>query len=848
MNKNKPHFSYIAPLVALFSLLLLQACGGSSSSSSTSKSNQEALVFAESSVELVIGGTHTNTISGGSGSGALSYSSDDTSIATVDSTGKVTAVALGDTTISATKAADSSYNSASASYSVSVKQSVEVSGSVVAGLVDSASVKIYKMEQGAATDLLQETITDSIGNYTVKLGIYSGPYMVVATGGTYTDEATGESRSIDGEIRAVNEIAEGAATTTAVVTPLTEVASQLAISSGDIGGSNQKVAELFLGKSGDDAGEALLSTAPAVATDPDSATKSDDERIYGLMLAVLSTAEQDSNQSQVIADLVNDIGDDADLDEQGDTLQQAASEFIVGDTNNLGINDTDAIDGILEAAVEGDVTEIELSSSNDIIAFYVEGILAADIDYVEHKISALMPYDTNLTSLRPTVAVSIKASVTPESGSSQDFDGSSVVYEVTAEDGSVQVWLVDVTAAEDTRSPEAKITDVIHEQVTAFIINDSKAVITGEVVAGGLGVLDSIADTDLSTIFTISETAQQISKTSGSFSSGYVEFTVTAENDDERIWQVKLNERAKSNQPKLSIVHLDQNITELDLLVTESNATKLDLDAVGGIDSLALSFSSDDTSIAQIDQDTGLLELVASGETTIRASRPAGTVGDVDYKRVEAKIRLIVNKQQQGALAFDDIVRVYSETVVTQQLAPRSGSEGSGEGQLLYYTSNPNTASVTVSGSVTFLAAGSATIWVIKEGDDQYLSTSTTFTVTINRAQQEPLSFAASSVTYTVGQSGRNTLSGGSGEGSIAYASSNPTIAIVDSTGLVTAVAASGSEGITITAIQASDSNYEQSNQAEYTLTVKSANQSTNDCIWGSSNWGECNWASASTN
>ena len=845
MNKNKPHFSYIAPLVALFSLLLLQACGGSSSSSSTSKSNQEALVFAESSVELVIGGTHTNTISGGSGSGALSYSSDDTSIATVDSTGKVTAVALGDTTISATKAADSSYNSASASYSVSVKQSVEVSGSVVAGLVDSASVKIYKMEQGAATDLLQETITDSIGNYTVKLGIYSGPYMVVATGGTYTDEATGESRSIDGEIRAVNEIAEGAATTTAVVTPLTEVASQLAISSGDIGGSNQKVAELFLGKSGDDAGEALLSTAPAVATDPDSATKSDDERIYGLMLAVLSTAEQDSNQSQVIADLVNDIGDDADLDEQGDTLQQAASEFIVGDTNNLGINDTDAIDGILEAAVEGDVTEIELSSSNDIIAFYVEGILAADIDYVEHKISALMPYDTNLTSLRPTVAVSIKASVTPESGSSQDFDGSSVVYEVTAEDGSVQVWLVDVTAAEDTRSPEAKITDVIHEQVTAFIINDSKAVITGEVVAGGLGVLDSIADTDLSTIFTISETAQQISKTSGSFSSGYVEFTVTAENDDERIWQVKLNERAKSNQPKLSIVHLDQNITELDLLVTESNATKLDLDAVGGIDSLALSFSSDDTSIAQIDQDTGLLELVASGETTIRASRPAGTVGDVDYKRVEAKIRLIVNKQQQGALAFDDMVRVYSETVVTQQLAPRSGSEGSGEGQLLYYTSNPNTASVTVSGSVTFLAAGSATIWVIKEGDDQYLSTSTTFTITINRAEQESLSFAASSVTYTVGQSGRNTLSGGSGEGSIAYASSNPTIAIVDSTGLVTAVA----DGtVTITATKASDNNYEQSNQAEYTLIVNPANQSTNDCIWGSSNWGECNWASASTN
>lgn len=61
----------------------------------------------------------SNLAGGGSGSGALSYSSNNTAVAMVDATtGAVTPVAPGSATITAIKAADTYYNSAQASYSV----------------------------------------------------------------------------------------------------------------------------------------------------------------------------------------------------------------------------------------------------------------------------------------------------------------------------------------------------------------------------------------------------------------------------------------------------------------------------------------------------------------------------------------------------------------------------------------------------------------------------------------------------------------------------------------------------------------------------------------------------------
>lgn len=76
--------------------------------------------FTTASKTLQVGGTFTQTVTTNS-DGAVTYSSDDTSVATVDSsTGEVTAVAVGTATITATIAATSNYTEGTVSYEVTV--------------------------------------------------------------------------------------------------------------------------------------------------------------------------------------------------------------------------------------------------------------------------------------------------------------------------------------------------------------------------------------------------------------------------------------------------------------------------------------------------------------------------------------------------------------------------------------------------------------------------------------------------------------------------------------------------------------------------------------------------------
>ena len=69
-------------------------------------------------LHLVVGNTLSNVASGGPGTGVISYSSSDTTIATVDAAGQLTVVGAGTATITAEKAADTHYAAASASYLV----------------------------------------------------------------------------------------------------------------------------------------------------------------------------------------------------------------------------------------------------------------------------------------------------------------------------------------------------------------------------------------------------------------------------------------------------------------------------------------------------------------------------------------------------------------------------------------------------------------------------------------------------------------------------------------------------------------------------------------------------------
>ena len=73
------------------------------------------------------------------------------------------------------------------------------------------------------------------------------------------------------------------------------------------------------------------------------------------------------------------------------------------------------------------------SSACDIISFKV-GDKTWDISGL--NITATYPKGTNVSSLSPTIVVSDKANVAPNSGVAQDFsDNRTITYIVTAEDG-----------------------------------------------------------------------------------------------------------------------------------------------------------------------------------------------------------------------------------------------------------------------------------------------------------------------------------------------------------------------------------------------------------------------------
>ncbi|MEI6574258.1 MAG: autotransporter domain-containing protein, partial [Alphaproteobacteria bacterium] len=82
----------------------------------------QTITISIASSSIRIGATTTATTSGGTGTGAITYSSQNAAIATVHSTsGLVTGVSAGTITITATKAADTTYAAATASVSLTVE-------------------------------------------------------------------------------------------------------------------------------------------------------------------------------------------------------------------------------------------------------------------------------------------------------------------------------------------------------------------------------------------------------------------------------------------------------------------------------------------------------------------------------------------------------------------------------------------------------------------------------------------------------------------------------------------------------------------------------------------------------
>jgi len=129
------------------------------------------------------------------------------------------------------------------------------------------------------------------------------------------------------------------------------------------------------------------------------------------------------------------------------------------------------------------ISEGTPSTETDVTAFTLPELAApASIDDALHMVSGSVPYGTDLTSLAPTIEVSMGATINPASGTATDFS-SPVTYTVTAQDGSTtQDWVVSIQVLPNT---EADITSFdIPELAAPAAIDGALHTVLGQVPYG----------------------------------------------------------------------------------------------------------------------------------------------------------------------------------------------------------------------------------------------------------------------------------------------------------------------------------------------------------------------------
>jgi len=190
-----------------------------------------------------------------------------------------------------------------------------LSGTVVKGPASGASVAAFAIANGTMGAQIGGGIADALGNFTISIGDYAGPIMLQASGGTYADEATDTTMTMQaGDIMAcaIPSVAAGATTTGIQITPLTTMAhSRVHHMTGGITTASITTANTAIGTyfSVSD----ILHTVPMNPIVSGSGTgASQDAKNYGMAIAAMSQYANDigmPHSSGIVTAMANDASD-----------------------------------------------------------------------------------------------------------------------------------------------------------------------------------------------------------------------------------------------------------------------------------------------------------------------------------------------------------------------------------------------------------------------------------------------------------------------------------------------------------------------------------------------------------
>jgi hypothetical protein len=228
----------------------------------------------------------------------------------------------------------------------------------------------------------------------------------------------------------------------------------------------------------------------------------------------------------------------------------------------------------------------------------------------------------------------------------------------------------------------------------------------------------------------------------------------------------------------------------------------------------AITYTSSDTTVATILGD--MVTIIGAGSSTITASQESWT----NYVSATATTTLQVDTVTTVLTNFSVPIKTVGNAAFNL-INPTSNRDGA-----FTYTSS-NTSVATIEGStVTIIGAGTSTITATQTGSNNYTSQTITSVLTVNPAPPTLSNFSVSSKTF--GDAPFSFVNPTSNSnGTFTYASSNPSVATV--TGNVAIIVGAGS--CTITAVQASTTSYISGTITASLVVSKSVTTITNFSI-----------------
>ncbi|MCE2572840.1 Ig-like domain-containing protein [Motilimonas eburnea] len=230
--------------------------------------------------------------------------------------------------------------------------------------------------------------------------------------------------------------------------------------------------------------------------------------------------------------------------------------------------------------------------------------------------------------------------------------------------------------------------------------------------------------------------------------------------------------------------------------------------AVSGGNKGAIRYQSSDPKVATVDAQ-GKVTIVGAGKAVITVSE----ADSLNYVGQTAKVALNIAKAAGGTL------KIKSKSTISKRYGDKPFSvavSGGNKGVIRYQSSDPKVAKVDAQGKVTIVGAGSAKITVQEAASDNYKAQSASFTLTVEKAVGEALDAGLKANKVFGDEPFTQAVSGGNG-GDITYTSSDPNVATVAATGMISIVGV-GSAKITVQ--EATSDNY-KAQSASFMLTVE---------------------------